>query len=98
VSARRPLWVRMGWLRLLIFLAITVGLAWAWTFAADPDANEVDPPDDMLPLYELVWLLICVLGLTGFLVSEVLVSRWRSRTFELAARESERQKGIDPYA
>lgn len=91
-------WVRMGWLRLIIFLVMTVALAWSWAAAAAPDPNEVDPPDDMLPMYELVWLCICVLGLASFLLSEVLVSRWRSHKLELRMRESERQRGNDPYA
>lgn len=97
-SDGEPMWVRMGWLRLVIFTIATLSLASLWTWAAAPDPNEVDPPDDMLPVYQFLWLFICVSGVAGFLLSELLVARWRSRTLGLLAGESARRKDIDPYA
>lgn len=74
------MWVRLDWLRLVLFAVVTVGLAWLWAWATGPDPSEVDPPDDMVPVYEFVWLLIWASGIGAFLLSEVLVARWQSRT------------------
>lgn len=74
---RRPLWVRAGWLRPVIWLVVTCVLAGLWTLYTKPDPSEVDPPDDTLPIAGLIWLLILASGLIGFIASEVWVSRWR---------------------
>jgi H+/Cl- antiporter ClcA len=66
---------RWAWLRTLIYVLVTAAIAWWWTDVTAPPANEVDPPDDMLPVREFVWLLILGSGLVTALVAEVLIAR-----------------------
>jgi hypothetical protein len=59
----------------MLYVVVTVAIAWWWTDVTAPPANEIDPEDDMVPAREFVWLLILGSGFVAAVATEVLLAR-----------------------